>query len=79
MGEIRIIEISIDREPCFIKDGPVCSCGYHQWIIKPNSVVCSNCGEERKLSNRFYDSKKRFYFRRIIDLIKYLIPTFKGN
>jgi hypothetical protein len=48
MEEIRIIEILIDRGPCYVKDGPVCYCGNHDWIIKPNMAVCSNCGRERK-------------------------------
>lgn len=45
---IRIIDIEIERGPCFIKKGPVCECGYHQWIIKPYAAVCSNCGTERE-------------------------------
>lgn len=51
MGEIRIIEISFNSGPCYIKDGPICRCERHQWIIKPNAAVCSYCGTER--SGRF--------------------------
>ena len=48
MGEFRIIEIVLDQGPCFIKDGPICKCGYREWIVKPNSAVCSQCGAERE-------------------------------
>lgn len=47
MGSIRVTEIFIDQGPTFIKDGPECGCGYHQWIIKTHAAVCSNCGTER--------------------------------
>lgn len=46
MGEYRFIEIVLDDGPSFIKDGPYCTCGYNEWIIKPHSAVCSHCGEE---------------------------------
>jgi len=46
MTRIAIIEIETSQGSCFLKDGPECRCGYHQWIIKPNSAVCSKCGKE---------------------------------
>jgi len=47
VGNIRIVEITINNGPCYVVGGPACRCGYHDWIIKPDSAVCSNCGTER--------------------------------
>jgi len=47
MPSVRIVEISVNQGPAFVKKGPVCKCGYHQWIVKPMGAVCSQCGAER--------------------------------
>jgi hypothetical protein len=47
MGGIRIIEILIEAGPTYVKDGPMCYCGHHDWIIKAKGAVCSNCGREK--------------------------------
>lgn len=54
MARIAIIEIEVSKCPAFIKDGPECRCGYHQWIVKPNGAVCSKCGQERNGSFTAY-------------------------
>jgi hypothetical protein len=48
MAEIRIIQLLFDQAPSYIKDGPMCYCGQHDWIIKSGLAVCSNCGREKK-------------------------------
>jgi hypothetical protein len=48
MATVRIVEVVVGHGSTFIKDGPECKCGYHQWIVKSAEPVCSQCGAVRE-------------------------------